>query len=73
MYEKSVDYNCIKQICKQKNILFVDYSNDNRFVGKEYLCYDYVHLNEFGAKNFSKILASDIKEFLTNNHINITN
>ena len=73
MYEKSVDYNCVKQICKQNNILFLDYSNDNRFVGKEYLFYDYVHLNEFGAKKFSKILASDIKEFLTNNHINITN
>lgn len=50
----------IKDICKRKNILFLDYSNDSDFVHNNSLFKDGTHLNENGADLFSHKIANTL-------------
>ena len=50
-----------KQIAKETNTAFFDYSQDTAYQSKPYLFEDTVHLNHTGAKIFCEALASKLK------------
>jgi hypothetical protein len=47
-------------ICRRKNIPFLDYSLSPDFCGHTGIFYDSHHLNDSGAHRFTRILASDL-------------
>jgi hypothetical protein len=49
-----------KEIAENKNIKFYDYTNDKNFINYPKLFRDIAHLNNNGAKKFTKILITDI-------------
>jgi hypothetical protein len=51
----------MKEIAGKYRIPVLDYSNDNHFVNKYNLFFDWGHLNNHGAVLFSKLLAQRIK------------
>ncbi|TSE04842.1 DUF1574 family protein [Aquimarina algiphila] len=51
----------IKAIAEKENIPFLDFFNDQQFTGKPMLFHDSSHLNDDGAKLFTKNLADQIK------------
>lgn len=53
-------------VLEKYDVSYLDYSFDTAFFKKEYF-YDNVHLNDTGAKVFSKRIASDIKKDLEKN------
>ena len=53
-------FDLIKQIAKEGEVLFLDYYNDKRFVNQYALYHDISHLNDDGARLFTKILANDL-------------
>lgn len=58
----SLFYNKINKICNQFNVNYLDYSKDERFAYKEELFMDTDHLNEVGAKKFTKIVIDDLNK-----------
>lgn len=58
------DYNIVREICRMYNIPLLEYNNNENFSDKIELFYDNSHLNDSGAVIFSKLLTSDIKQFL---------
>lgn len=54
----------VKALCRARGILFLDYYNDSRFVGKKQYFKDSMHLNDEGAEEFSRIVASDLRRAL---------
>jgi hypothetical protein len=52
--------NQAKEIAKNNNIPFFDYSNDSVFINNPQLFTDFEHLNDNGAKIFSKMLIDKI-------------
>lgn len=58
------DYDIVRRICNKYDIPLLEYENDRRFVGKATYFHDGSHLNDEGAKYFTRILASDIKRIL---------
>lgn len=58
------DYSIVHAICNRYQIPLLDYVNDNRFSGKYELFFDGSHLNEKGAKIYSSIVASDVKQLI---------
>lgn len=63
-YTSPKDYSIVRDICNHYNIPLLDYNNDIRFIGKYDLFYDGSHLNEKGAKIYSSIVASDVKQLI---------
>lgn len=57
----SAIFDDVKRCCEECNIPFWDYYTDPRFVNDKTLFRDFVHLNDKGARSFSRLLASDIK------------
>jgi hypothetical protein len=55
-----------KDVAKQNNIPFLDYSSNPISEDVNYF-YNSQHLNKKGAEKFTKILASDIKYYLSHN------
>ncbi|MEI6752107.1 MAG: hypothetical protein WCK78_02970 [Paludibacter sp.] len=51
-----------KEITKKYNIIFFDYSNDSTFITKKSFFADFGHLNDQGAKFFSKKIIEQIKK-----------
>ena len=51
-----------KEIASQYNVPFIDMAYENFFIEKPYLFYNYMHLNDSGAKIFSTTLAKKIVE-----------
>ena len=56
-------YNNILKLKEEYDFIYLDYSHDNRFENNFSLFYDDDHLNEKGAKIFTKILLNDIKNY----------
>lgn len=50
-----------KEIAKENNIHFLDFTNDIRFLKNPFLFADYTHLNNNGAKFFTNILIDYLK------------
>lgn len=63
VFEKRI-YNNLEETKKQFgiNFAYLDYSRDNRFIDRTDLFLDDDHLNEKGAKIFTKILLDDISK-----------
>ncbi len=51
----------IRDICIQRNIPFIDYSNNPKYVGNDELFKDGTHLNARGADEFTKDLILELK------------
>ena len=54
----------IKEIAKEKNIEFLDYTKEKIFLQNSKLFDDTVHVNTTGSKIFSSMVASDLKKRL---------
>lgn len=50
----------VADICRRKNVPFLDYSTSPVFCGRSALFYEAHHLNDSGARCFTRILASDL-------------
>lgn len=57
-------YHFISDLAYRKKLIFLNHLNDERFVGKTKFFYDRGHLNNTGAKNFSSIIAKELKSIL---------
>lgn len=57
---EQMDYEPIREICNKRNIKFVDYSSNEKYVQQDKWFKDGVHLNAQGADEFTK----DLVEFL---------
>lgn len=53
----------VKEICSRKGILFIDYSNDKKYVHNDRLFKNGQHLNSYGADIFSR----EIVQIINNN------
>lgn len=58
----SRDFAIAKQIASDKGLLFLDFYNHDNFVNHLELFQDPTHLNDEGARLFSKMIASLIKD-----------
>ena len=54
-------YAPVLDICKERNVKFVDFSNNANYVHNDYFFIDGAHLNSRGADNFTKDLIKYIK------------
>ncbi len=52
-----------KKIAAEKNVPFLDYSNDSFYFNRPHLFDDTVHLNRKGSDIFSPLLASELKKY----------
>ena len=50
----------VSDICRRENVPFLDYSTSPVFCGKPALFYEAHHLNDSGARCFTRILSSDL-------------
>ncbi len=57
----------MKEIAQEKNVVCLDYSNDDRFLGQYSLFYDPYHLNDKAAHSYSEIVAETIDSLYTVN------
>ena len=55
----------IKQLCQQRDILLLDFSNDPKYVGNNRYFIDGAHLNALGAEEFSRDLVTRLKPVFT--------
>lgn len=65
--EKQADdwSNIIERMCKKENIPFFNYERDGLFLNHQDYFYNTIHLNDKGAKVYSSIIASEIKDCLS--------
>lgn len=63
-YDKDYSITLCKQICNEKNIPFYDFTKDERFLKSPQLFDDKEHLNDSGAKLYSKITLNIIRQQL---------
>jgi len=61
-YDRDYSIEICKKICLEENIPFYDYSKDEQFIGDKMLFADPDHLNNKGARVFSKIIAEQISK-----------
>lgn len=54
-------YQPIKEICSRRNIPFVDFSNDKKYIHQYQYFKDGSHLNDIGADEFSRDLIKELK------------
>lgn len=52
----------VKEICKRKSIIFVDFSNNSKYVHNDNYFVNGQHLNEKGADEFSKDIVKVLKQ-----------
>ncbi len=57
----SSDYQPLRDLCKKRNVMLVDYSGNRNFVHCDEFFKDGVHLNAIGADTFTKELIRYIK------------
>jgi hypothetical protein len=62
-YTNNQQIDKCREICNSVGLPFWDYSKDDFFLNNSHLFQDIVHLNDNGAREFSKILASKIKNY----------
>lgn len=55
------DYQPIKEICSRRNISFVDYSQDVKYIHQYQYFKDGSHLNDIGADEFTRDLIKELK------------
>lgn len=55
-------YQPLRDICKEKNILFLDFSNDSKYVHNNMYFRDGSHLNARGADEFTKDFIVELKK-----------
>ncbi len=55
------DYYAIKDICKQKKIRFLDYTNHKKYVHQQVWFKDGSHLNSLGAEEFTRDLVIELR------------
>ena len=55
-------YQPVRDICKEKNILFLDFSNNPKYVHNNSFFYDGSHLNARGADEFTKDFIIELKK-----------
>ena len=53
----------IKKICRQRNVPFIDFSNDPKYVHQNEYFADGIHLNARGADEFTKDLVKKLHSF----------
>ncbi|MBQ4819559.1 hypothetical protein [Aquimarina sp. MMG016] len=61
-YSENKSFSLIKEIAGKENVPFIDLFNDTQFLNKGELFHDPSHLNDDGAKLFTKLLADKILE-----------
>lgn len=54
----------IKEICKRRNVPFIDFSNDTKYVHNNALFKDGKNLNDRGADEFTKDFVKTIRPLL---------
>jgi hypothetical protein len=47
-------------ICRRRHIMFLDYSRSPDFCGHDGMFYDGMHLNDTGARKFTRLLSTDL-------------
>ena len=57
----TLQFKPIKDLCEEKGITFIDFSNDPKYVHNDHFFQDGNHMNEKGADEFTKELVSLIK------------
>lgn len=68
-YDDSAKLNFIKNLCKENDIPFLDYSNNPKYIHNDSLFKDGSHLNEKGANEFTKDIIYEITPFLNYNKL----
>lgn len=63
LYTNNQQIDTCRQICNSVGLPFWDYSKDAFFLNNSQLFQDIVHLNDSGAREFSKLLAKKIKNY----------
>lgn len=57
----TLQFQPVKEMCKQQNIPFLDYSNNPKYVHNDRYFKDGNHMNAFGAEEFTKDLVKDLR------------
>ena len=57
----TISYQPIREICKEKNLPYYDFSNNPKYVHHNEFFYDGVHMNARGADEFTKDLIIELK------------
>ncbi len=57
----NASFNRIKEIAKEKNVMFIDFFNAEEFLKQYELFHDPSHLNHNGAKKFNTLIIDQIK------------
>lgn len=60
--EKNISTDLIEKISQQNNIVYLDYLNNPEFISNVKFFMDQDHLNDTGARYFSRLIAHTIKE-----------
>lgn len=61
-YGKTNNYETIKQLCKEHQIPFIDFSDNPKYIHQNKFFKDGMHLNKLGADEFTKDLVVRLKE-----------
>lgn len=56
----STSAKILKELAKNENFTYIDFSNDNRFCHQNELFQDNVHLNDCGAQKYSSIICDKL-------------
>lgn len=62
--KSSVIFQSVKEICRKNGVPFFDYYTDSYFLERSDLFKDPMHLNEVGAREYSKRVLVDMKSLL---------
>lgn len=62
--KSSVIFQSVKEICRKNGVTFFDYYTDSYFLERSDLFKDPMHLNEVGAREYSKRVLVDMKSLL---------
>ena len=58
----STQFQPVKEICKRRNIQFIDFSNNPKYVHNNKFFYDGGHLNTRGADEYTRDLMAELKK-----------
>ncbi len=61
-HHSSKNDEIVKEICRDNNIVYLDFSNDPKYVHHDEFFKDGHHMNNVGADEFSKDLAHQLKK-----------
>ena len=57
-------FNVVKQMCRGEGVRFVDYYQLPGICGKQELFNDYMHMNDRGARLYSKQIGTFVKDYM---------